>query len=115
MDEYVSMNDQNDIFLNNLHRNFKFVCNNKTIKEGRLILFNLSDFYYSFTLDLSGSKKNFKLPMAFTVVQTVSSIRLDYTVKTLCYGIEDMIIDCRMIEPKMRNSFYDNFIEMVFT
>ena len=35
----------NDIFLDNLHRNLRFVCNNKTIKEGKLILFNFSDFY----------------------------------------------------------------------
>jgi hypothetical protein len=114
MDEYVIMEDQSEIFLNNLHRNFRFVCNNKTIKEGKMILFNMNDFYYSFTLDVSGSNKNFKLPMAFTVVQTVSSIKLDYTIKTLCHNIEDFIILCRMIQPKIKNNLYDSTVEMIF-
>lgn len=108
------MDEHNDIFLNNLHQNFRFICNNKTIKEGRMILFNMNDFYYSFTLDLSGNKKNFKLPMAFTVVQTVSSIRLDYTIKTLCHNIGDFDMHCRMIKPKMKNNIYDNVVEMIF-
>jgi hypothetical protein len=114
VDEQLKMDDSNDIFLNNLHRNFKFICNNKTLKEGKLILFNMSDFYYSFTLDVSGSKKSLKLPMAFAITQTLSSIRLDYTIRTLCHNIEDIIFDCKMIKPKMRNNLYDNVVEMVF-
>ena len=116
MDEYVNfMVDQSEIFLNNLHRNFKFTCNNKTLKEGKLILFNLSDFYYSFTLDLSGSKKHFKLPMAFSISQTLSSIRLDYTINSLCHNMEDFVFNCKMIKPKMKNNLYDGVVEMIFT
>jgi hypothetical protein len=117
MDEYVTtMNNQTDIFLNNLHRNFKFVCNNKTIREGKLILFNFNDFHYSFTLDLSGNKKQFKLPMAFTVTEGVSSLKLDYTLNTLCHGIEDFVFNCKMIKPiESKNAFYDNVVEMIFT
>jgi hypothetical protein len=115
MDEYVTtMNNQTDIFLNNLHKNFKFVCNNKTLKEGKFILFNYKDFYYSFTLDVSGSKKQFKLPMAFSVNETLSSIKLDYTLKTLSHGITDFEFTCKMIQPKMKNNLYDNFVEIVF-
>lgn len=109
------MENQTEIFLNNLHRNFKFVCNNKTLKEGKLILFNFNDFYYSFTLDLSGSKKHFKLPMAFSISQTLSSIRLDYTIDSLCHNMEDFVFTCKMIKPKMKNNLYDGVVEMVFT
>jgi hypothetical protein len=108
------MNDDNAIFLNNLHRNFKFISNGKTIKEGKLILFNLNDFYYSFTLDVSGNMKNFKMPMAFSVTDNLSSIRLDYKIKTLCHNIYDFEIYSRTIEPKSKTYFYDNIVEMVF-
>jgi hypothetical protein len=103
-----------DIFLNNLHRNFKFTCNNKTLREGKLILFNYDNFYYSFTLDLSGTKKHFKMPMAFSVTSNLSSIRLDYRIKTLCYGIDDFENMCRLIKPKSKNAFYDNVVDIVF-
>lgn len=106
--------NSNDIFLNNLHRNFKFVCNNKTIKEGKLILFNFNDFYYSFTLDVSGNMKHFKLPMAYSVISTLSSIRLDYTIKTLCHNIYDFEFLCKSIKPKSKSHLYDNIVEMIF-
>ena len=116
MDEHVTkMEKQTEIFLNNLHRNFKFVCNNKTIREGKLILFNFNDFHYTFTLDLSGSKKQFKLPMAFTVMETLSSLRLDYTINTLCYSMDDFEFNCKMIKPVgSKNNLYDNVVEMIF-
>ena len=108
------MNDQQEIFLNNLHRNFKFVCNNKTLKEGKLILFNFNDFFYSFTLDVSGNRKHFKLPMAFSVTNNLSSIRLDYRIKTLCYNIDEFEFSCKMIKPKSKNALYDNVVDIVF-
>lgn len=108
------MSDNEKVFLDNLHRNFKFVCNSKTLKEGKLILFNTNDFYYSFVLDVSGNKKQFKLPMPFSVSKTVSSIRLDYTVKTLCHGLDDFEFSCRLIKPKSKNNIYDNVLDVVF-
>jgi hypothetical protein len=106
--------NNNDIFLNNLHRNFKFICGGKTIKEGKLILFNLNDFYYSFTLDVSGNMKNFKIPMAFSVMDNLSSISLDYRIKTLCQNVYDFEIYSRTIEHKSKTCFYDNIVEIVF-
>jgi hypothetical protein len=105
---------QSEIFLNNLHRNFKFICNNKVLKEGKLILFNFNDFYYSFTLDVSGSKKQYKLPMAFNVTECLSSIRLDYTINTLCHGIDEYIYHCDKIPQPFKSNLYDNVLEMVF-
>jgi hypothetical protein len=108
------MNENGKIFLDNLYRNFKFVCNNKVLKEGRLILFNFNDFYYSFTLDVSGTKKHFKLPMAFSTTNNMSAIRLDYTIKTLCYGIDDFEFICKMIKPKSKNALYDSVVDVIF-
>lgn len=108
------MENKNDIFLNNLHRSFKIICNNKTLKEGKLILFNAGDFYYTFTFDLSGVKKHLKLPMAFSITETLSSIRLDYRIETLCFGIDDFILNCQTIKPKMKNNLYNNIVEMIF-
>lgn len=108
------MNDNYDIFLNNLHKNFKFVCNNKVLKEGKMILFNFDNFYYSFTLDVSGNKKNFKMPMAFSVTDNLSSIKLDYRIKTLCYSIDEFEFSCRLLKPKSKSTFYDSVVEMVF-
>jgi hypothetical protein len=105
---------QNDIFLDNLHRSFRFVCNNKTIKEGKLVLFNFNDFYYSFTLDVSGNKKQYKLPMAFSVTQSISSIRLDYTINALCSNMDEYIMPCKMIKPVLKSNIYNSVVEMVF-
>ena len=106
--------NNNEIFLDNLYRNLRFVCNGKVLKEGKLILFNFGDFYYSFTLDVSGVKKQFKLPMAYSITNCTSAIHLDYTTKTLCHGIDDLEFSCRMIKPKSKNSLYDNVVDVVF-
>lgn len=108
------MEKKNDIFLDNLHRNLKFTCNGKVLKEGKLILFNFSDFYYSFVLDVSGIKKHFKLPMAYSITYCTSAIHLDYTIKTLCHGIDEFEFSCRMIKPKSKNTLYDNVVDVVF-
>lgn len=108
------MKDSNEIFLDNLHRNLRFVCNNKILKEGKLILFNFGDFYYSFTLDVLGVKKQFKLPMAYSITHCTSAIHLDYTIKTLCCGIDDFEFSCKMIKPKSKNNLYDNIVDVVF-
>lgn len=114
MDEFVIMENKNEIFLNNLHRNLRFICNNKIMKEGKLILFNFNDFYYSFTLDVDGIKKHFKLPMAYSLTYCTSAIHLDYRLKTLCFGIDDFEFSCRMIKPKSKNNLYDNVVDVVF-
>jgi hypothetical protein len=105
---------KNTIFLDNLHKTLRFVCNKKVLKEGKLILFNYNDFYYSFTLDVSGSTKHFKLPMAFSVTDNVSSIRLDYTIDTLCNSIDHLAFSCKMMKPKSKNNLYDNVVDVVF-
>ena len=72
-------------FLPFFQKNIAITLDNKILRQGKLLLFNIKDLYIYFTLLCSNGTKIFELPYPFdTYMENVSSnvLILDYKIKT---------------------------------
>ncbi|MAF24126.1 hypothetical protein CL634_00865 [bacterium] len=72
---------QTDHFLKTmLQRDVQFVVGNKVIKEGKIIVFNIKDFYISFILHTKKNQnKTYEIPLPFNIYQNDTTLFFDYT------------------------------------
>jgi N-glycosylase/DNA lyase len=71
-----------------LQHNVQFICNNKVIKKGKLLLFAMKSFYLTFTItNDKGEPKTFEIPYPFKIDTIGDSINL-----TLDY---ELILSCQ--------------------
>ena len=64
-----------------LQRNVNFKIDTKILKKGRLILFNIADFYVIFTIEtaFSNKRQSYEIPFPFYIERKTSDILLlDY-------------------------------------
>lgn len=75
--------DKLDLHLKNLlQRNVSFCINDKTVREGLLVLFHIKDFYISFILKTSKHpKKTYEIPVPFRVIEQHNKLIFDYSNK----------------------------------
>ena len=63
-----------------LQQNVQFVLNDKVIREGKLMLFNIKDFYVSFIIFTKKQQnKTYELPVPFQLKKVHKNLVLDYT------------------------------------
>ncbi len=65
---------------NLLQRNISFSINNKTIREGLLVLFHVKDFYISFILKTPKyPSKTYEIPVPYAIHQRPAGYIFDYS------------------------------------
>jgi hypothetical protein len=81
-----------------LQKNITICIDNKILKQGRLILFCIKDFFCVFTLvtDAKTNKKIiYELPYPFIFQKNSSNLIFDYTLNTFCNVNRDT---CQKVE-----------------
>ena len=61
-------------------------CNNKILRQGKILLVSQKDFYITLTLEIKGQMKKYEIPYPFKIEKTKDLITFDYTIDTLCRG-----------------------------
>ena len=69
-----------------LQKSITLVCNNKTLRQGKLLLVSKKDFYITFTMLIKGVTKKYEIPYPYDIIEEEGSIIFDYTNDTLCCG-----------------------------
>tara|TARA_B100000131_G_C17590060_1_gene398789 strand:- start:94 stop:435 length:342 start_codon:yes stop_codon:yes gene_type:complete len=65
-----------------LQKDVQFNLKTKTLKEGKILLFNVKDFYITFTLKTKKDLvKTYEIPMPFDVFTQGRSVVFDYSVR----------------------------------
>ena len=100
-----------------LQRNVKFCVNDKILREGKIILYNLKDFTLEFTIiTKKDQKKTYEIPVPFGVAQEPNRVLFDYSVSTLCRQNSKHMCDIKLISSSIpkKSKLYDNilYIEM---
>lgn len=72
-----------------LQKKVKFLLDTKVLKEGKILLFCIKDFYCIFTL-ISEAKNNkkilYEVPYPFNIEEHDNKLVFDYTIETFCRG-----------------------------
>ena len=72
-----------------LQRNLSFQINKKIIKQGKLVLFSVKDYYITFFIKVGSLQKKYEVPYPFNVIHSklnnnhkvVFDYNVDYTVR----------------------------------
>jgi hypothetical protein len=104
-------------FIPFLQKNINIVLENKTLKQGKLLLFSIKDFYLNFTLLCNNVTKTFELPYPFaTFTESLSSgdLVLDYRLSTLHRVAPDLSENISLIGINSKHmKFFNNVIKVV--
>ena len=94
-----------------LQQDLKFIINDKTIKEGKLLLYNIKDYYIIFTL-LTPKEvvKAYEIPMPFEIKSSNNELSFSYSIKTLSKDDPNkiLLIDQLLKKISKKSKFYDN-------
>lgn len=70
-----------------LQKDLKFVINDKVVREGTLILFNIKDYYISFNIRTKKDiVKVYEIPVPFRTEMNTNSVIFDYTINNIIKG-----------------------------
>ena len=76
-----------------LQKNIKFTCDDKTVKQGKLLFYCSKDFFCAFTLidDTKAIKKIvYEIPYPFNFHQNANSVTFNYSISSFCNSSIDL-------------------------
>ena len=94
-----------------LQRDVQFSVNDKVIKEGKIMIFNVKDFYISFVLTTKKSQnKTYEIPLPFDIRQQDTTLFLDYTLDKIHRNssVTKRLISCISKSIGKKSKFFDN-------
>ena len=107
-----------DYFKDLLQRDIQFVLNDKILREGKLIVFNIKDFYVSFVIHTKKNQtKTYDIPLPYGVFTNQTDVVLDYTLKHVHYNkpsIGRLIEDIGKSVGK-KSKLYDTYLTIKYT
>lgn len=112
----ITDTDLEDVLKNLLQRQLTLSLNNKTWREGKLLLFKQSGFYLEFIINSKKkSRERFEIPIPFCI-NTLSKNHLQFNYKlTSLSGKNDKLLRMlKEIKPLGKSKFYDNVLEVKF-
>lgn len=93
-----------------LQRNITIRIDDKILRQGRLILFNLKDYYLIFTLKIKNRNKTYELPYPFrNTFLTVDSLQFDYRLANL-HNNEPTILKHNIFCSSKKSKLYDKVV-----
>jgi hypothetical protein len=96
-----------------LQQKVQFVLNDKVVREGKLMLFNVKDFYISFIiLTKKQQNKTYELPVPFRIIPDDKSLVFDYKLKNIHHNDFMKKLYITQIHGKVnkKSKLYDNVL-----
>ncbi|MGA1046607.1 MAG: hypothetical protein ACO3UU_01230 [Minisyncoccia bacterium] len=94
---------------NLLQRRVSFSVNNKITRSGKLIIFDVKDFYINFTIDTNNKDyKTYELPYPFSVNIGKDYVEFDYTLDTLASGNKMLYYKLKALNRVKKNKIFNN-------
>lgn len=90
-----------------LQKQINFVVENKSIKKGRLVLFNVKDFHLIFILKINNEQKRYEIPYPFNVYHEGKKIVLDYTIDALSQKNDLLLYKIMGLNRKKTSKLFD--------
>jgi hypothetical protein len=94
-----------------LQRDIKLTINNKILREGRLILFNLKDYYIECTMiNKNDQQKVYEIPVPFNIDINPNNIVYSYNIDRASKHNLENLVAVKMLASNVgkKSKFYDN-------
>ena len=100
-----------------LQRNVKFVVNDKVLREGKVIIFYIKDFYISFTLlTKKDQTKTYDIPLPYHVSSSHNCLIFDYSLYKIHRNIPALkrLIENVSKSVGKKSKLYDNIMTIEY-
>jgi N-glycosylase/DNA lyase len=100
-----------------LQRDVRFVVNDKVLREGKVIIFYIKDFYISFTLYTKKKQsKTYDIPLPYDVSATNNCLILDYSLRKIHRNIPALkkLIEKVSKSVGKKSKLYDNIMTIEY-
>ena len=88
-----------------------FNIETKTVRRGKLLLFNVKDYYLKFIIKTNKDiNKTYEIPYPYDIIPGESSIKLSYKIIDLCVGNEKKAEYVLQYEPEVNSKLYDKTV-----
>lgn len=87
--------------------------NNKILRQGRLLLFAVKDFYLHFTLNTGNQTKHFELPYPFETKRVNGDLLLlDFSLSSFKAEFDNIETKVKGIGTKKRSRYFNSIIRL---
>jgi hypothetical protein len=93
-----------------IFRDVKFVLNSRTIKEGKIQIFNTKQNFIRFKIDENGTTKEWELAYPYDVKVTNDGFIFDYALSAFCPRTEEVYWKMKAINKSDTSKFFDNYL-----
>ena len=98
---------------NVLQRDIHIICNNKTIKQGKLINYSINDYVITFTIRNNKKQlKSYDMYYPYDMQIDNDKILFDYTVDTLSSQNEQLLDLLRATRPVKTHKHFDSVVSI---
>ena len=96
-----------------LQQNVHFNIEHKTVRRGRLLLYNINDYYIKFTIITNKNlQKNYEVPYPYKITHNDTCVNFSYKIEDLCRGNINKEQHARQFEPVV-NKLYDKSLRIL--
>lgn len=104
------MNRIEEYLKNLIFRDVKFVLNSRTIKEGKIQLFNTKQNFIRFKIDENGETKEWELSYPYDIKNTDEGFIFDYSLSAFCPRTEEVYWKMKAMNKENASKFFDNYL-----
>ena len=100
-----------------LQRDVQFIVNSKTLREGKLMMFNMKDFYISFILFTKKQQtKTYDIPLPYQISVNPTDIIFDYKLSNVHHDSPYVLRLIESISKSVgrKSKLYDNFLTIKY-
>jgi hypothetical protein len=95
-----------DLILNDVD----FTIDGKSIKKGKIKIFNTKQFFIKFKIENDGVVKEWELPYPYRLQKTDNGYLFDYCLSAFCPPTETVFYKMKLMDKKEASKLHDNYL-----
>lgn len=107
------MSKYSEILNGILQQTVSIYCNEKAVRQGKLILITYKDYYITFMLKTKNGLKKYELPYPFKIDVNKNELVLDYKIATLAKS-PNRVSTISSVDRVGNSKLYNNFISIKY-
>jgi hypothetical protein len=94
-------------------KNVDFQIDGKSIKKGKIRVYNTKQFFLRFKLESDGKISEYDLPYPFRVIKNNKGYLFDYSLSAFCPRTEELYWKMKLMDKTESSKLHDNYLYVV--
>ena len=96
-----------------IFRDVKFVLNSRTIKGGKIQMFNTKQNFVRFKIEEDGDTKEWEISYPYDIKNIENGFIFDYSLSAFCPRTEEVYWKMKAINKSDASKFFDNYLYVI--